>query len=46
LLVKLSEDPFSEGVLDGFEVYLSEPCEDAVLPVAVSDDSVKVWMIV
>jgi hypothetical protein len=33
LLVKLCEDPFSEGMLDCFEVYHPEPGEDAVLPV-------------
>ena len=43
-LVELSEDPFSEGILDCFEVYLREPGEDAILPVAVSEESVQMRM--
>jgi hypothetical protein len=39
-LVKLSEHPFSKGLLYGLKVYLSEPCEDAVPPVSVSEESV------
>ena len=46
LFVELCEYPFSEGLLDWFEVYLREPSEDAVLPVSVSEKSVKVRMIV
>ena len=46
MLVELSEYPFSEGFLYGFKVYLREVSEDAVLPVSVSEKSVKVWMIV
>jgi hypothetical protein len=41
--VELCEYPFSEGFLDSFEVYLREPCEYAVLPLSVSEESVKVW---
>jgi hypothetical protein len=33
-------------MLDCFEVYHPEPGEDAVLPVSVSEKSVKVWMVV
>jgi hypothetical protein len=44
--VELREYPFSEGFLDWFEVYLRKPCENTVLPVSVSEESVKVWMIV
>ena len=46
LLVELYEHSFSESFLDSFEVYLREACEDAVLPVSVSEKSVKVWMVV
>ena len=35
---------FSEGFLYGFKVYLSEPCEDSVVPVSVSQESVKMRM--
>jgi hypothetical protein len=37
LLVELSEYSFSEGLLYSFEVYFREVCEDAVLPVTVSE---------
>jgi hypothetical protein len=43
-LVELREYPFSEGILDWFKDNLREPCEDAVLPVSVSEKSVKAWM--
>jgi hypothetical protein len=39
-----SEYPFSKGFLDSFEVYLQESGEDAVLPVSVSEESVKMRM--
>jgi hypothetical protein len=39
--VQLSEHPVSEGVLDSFEAYLRESCEDAVLPATFSEESVK-----
>jgi hypothetical protein len=45
-LVKLCEYSFSEGFLDSLEVYLQESGEDAVLPVSVSEYSVKVGVIV
>jgi hypothetical protein len=45
-LVKLSEYPFSEGLLDCVKVYLSEPCEDTVPPVPVSEESVEMRVIV
>ncbi len=38
------EYPFSEGFLDWFEVYLRKPCENAVLPVSVSKESVEMRM--
>jgi len=38
-LVKLCEHSFSECLLDCLEVYHPEPCEDAVLPVSVSEES-------
>jgi hypothetical protein len=44
--VKLREDSFSEGLLDCVKVYLSEPCEDAVPPVSVSEESVEMRVIV
>jgi hypothetical protein len=40
LLVELSEDTFSECILDSFKVYFLEPGEDAVLPVPVGEESV------
>ena len=43
-LVKLCEHPFSEGLLDCYKVYLQESGEDAVLPVSVSEESVKMRM--
>jgi hypothetical protein len=46
LLVRVYEHSFSEGFLDCFKFYLPEPCEDAGLPVSVSERSVKVGMIV
>jgi hypothetical protein len=46
LLVELCEYSFSEGILKRLKVYLREACEDAVLPVSVSEKSVKVWMVV
>jgi hypothetical protein len=39
-LVELREDPFSEGILYGFNVYLRKPGEDSVLPVPVGEESV------
>jgi hypothetical protein len=45
-LVELREYPFSEAFLYGYKVYLSEPCEDAVLPVPVSEESVEMRVIV
>ena len=44
--MELCEYQFSECFLDWFEVYLREPCEDAVVLVSVGEESVKVWMIV
>ncbi len=44
--MELSEYPFSEGLFDCFEVYLSESAEGTVFPVAICQDSVKVRMIV
>jgi hypothetical protein len=46
LFVELSEYSFSKSFLDSFEVYLAEACEDAILPVPVSEEPVKVWMVV
>jgi hypothetical protein len=46
LLVELSEYSYSKSFLDSFEVYFREACEDAVLPVSVSEEPVKVWMVV
>jgi sporulation-control protein spo0M len=46
LLVELREYSFSKSILDSFEVYFREACEDAVLPVSVSEEPVKVWMVV
>jgi hypothetical protein len=43
-LMKLSEYPFSECFLYCFKVYLQESGEDAVLPVSVSEESVKMRM--
>jgi hypothetical protein len=43
-LMKLSEYPFSKRLLDCFKVYLHESCEDAVFPVSVSEESVKMRM--
>jgi hypothetical protein len=43
-LVELREYSFSEGCLDCFEVYHPKPREDAVLPVTVSEESVKMRM--
>jgi hypothetical protein len=43
-LMELREYPFSEGILDCFKDNLREPCEDAVLPVSVSEKSMKVRM--
>ena len=45
-LVERREHPFSEGFLDSFEVYLSESAESTILPVAVSEESVQVRVIV
>jgi hypothetical protein len=45
-LMELREHPLSEGLLNRLEVYLQESGEYAVFPVAVSKQSVKVWMIV
>jgi hypothetical protein len=45
-LVELREYPFSKGLLYGLKVYLSEPCEGAVLPVSVSEESVEMRVIV
>jgi hypothetical protein len=45
-LVKLCECPFGECFLDCFKDNLREPCEDAVVPVSVSEESVKVRMVV
>jgi hypothetical protein len=44
--MELREHPFSEGILDWFEVYLRERGEYAILPVPVGKDSMKVRMIV
>ncbi len=44
LLVELSEYSFSKGFLDCFKVNLREACEDAVLPVSVSEESMEVRM--
>ena len=41
-LMELREYPFSERILDCFKDNLREPCEDAVLPVPVSEKSVLV----
>ena len=45
LLVELCEYSFSKSFLDSFEVYRLEPCEDAILPVSVGEESMKVGMI-
>jgi hypothetical protein len=39
LLVELSEHPFSEGLFNGFEGYLSESAEGTVFPVAICQDA-------
>ncbi len=44
--MELGEYPFSEGLFDSFEVYLSESAEGTVFPVAICQESVKVRMIV
>ena len=45
-LMELSEYPFSEGFFNSFEVYFPEAGEDAVFPVSVSEESMKVGVIV
>jgi hypothetical protein len=45
-LVELSEYSFSEGILGSFKVYFREACEDAIFPVSVSKETVKVRVIV
>ena len=42
--MELYEYPFSEGLLDCFEVYLCESGEYGIFPVSVSEESVKVRM--
>jgi hypothetical protein len=44
--VELREDSFSEGLLDCVKVYLSEPCEDAVPLVSISEESVEMRVMV
>jgi hypothetical protein len=44
LLVKLSEHPFSECLLNCVEIYLREPGEYIIFPEAVSEESMKVRM--
>ena len=44
--MELSEYPFSEGFFNSFEVYFPEAGEDAVFPVSVSEESMKVGVIV
>ena len=44
LLVELIEHPFSEGLSDCFKIYLQELGKYAVLPVPVSEESLKVRM--
>jgi hypothetical protein len=46
LLMELCEYPLSKGLLKCFKVYLCEPGEYAVFPVAVSEETVKVRVIV
>jgi hypothetical protein len=46
LLVELCEDSFSKGLLYSFEVYFREACEDAVFPVSVSKESMKMRVVV
>jgi hypothetical protein len=45
-LVELCEYALCKGLLDCFKVYLLEPCEDAVFPESVSEETVQMRVMV